>query len=102
MRSRSMAVCCLSMLAVATLAHAQSLATRPEDRFITVEGLRLHYLDWGNANAPPLILLHGIDRVAHTFDPIAPRFASRYHVVAMDLRGHGDSGWDPGGRYLVE
>src|SRR6185503_11440907 len=44
----------------------------------------------------------GIDRIAHTFDHIAPRFTSRYHVIAMDLRGHGDSGWDPQGRYLVE
>jgi pimeloyl-ACP methyl ester carboxylesterase len=67
-----------------------------------VAGLRLHYLDWGNPSAPPLILLHGIDRIAHTFDHIAPRFTSRYHVIAMDLRGHGDSGWDPQARYLVE
>ena len=87
---------------VAALA-AQSLSTlTPADRFVTTGGLRLHYLDWGNAGAPPLVLLHGIDRIAHTFDHIAPRFTSRYHVIAMDLRGHGDSGWDPEGRYLVE
>ena len=94
---------CLSVLAIATLARAQAPATRPpEDRFVTVGGLRLHYLDWGNAGAPPLVLLHGIDRIAHTFDHLAPRFTSRFHVIAMDLRGHGDSGWDPQGRYLVE
>ena len=47
-------------------------------------------------------MLHGIDRIARTFDHVAPHFAGRYHVIAMDLRGHGDSGWDPEGRYLVE
>lgn len=97
------ALICVAVLAMATLARAQAPATPPpEDRFVTVGGLRLHYLDWGNAGAPPLVLLHGIDRIAHTFDHVAPRFTSRYHVIAMDLRGHGDSGWDPEGRYLVE
>ena len=75
---------------------------RPEDHFVSVGGLRLHYVDWGNRSAPPFVMLHGIDRVARTFDRVAPHFASRYHVIAMDLRGHGDSGWDPEGRYLVE
>jgi esterase len=96
-------VACASMLAMATLvAQSQGAAARPEDRFVTVGDLRLHYLDWGNAGAPPLVLLHGIDRIAHTFDHVAPRFTGRYHVIAMDLRGHGDSGWDPQARYLVE
>jgi esterase len=96
-------ITCVPLLAIAALT-AQTLApaATPGDRFVTVGGQRLHYLDWGNAAAPPLVLLHGIDRVAHTFDHVAPRFAGRYHVVAMDLRGHGDSGWDPEGRYLVE
>jgi len=40
--------------------------------------------------------------IARTFDHVAPRLAGRYHVIAMDLRGHGDSGWDAAGRYLVE
>src|SRR6185503_6366219 len=96
------AVVCLSLLAVAGIAGQASSPRPPAERFVTVAGLRLHYLDWGNAAAPPLVLLHGIDRVAHTFDHIAPRFTSRYHVIAMDLRGHGDSGWDPQARYLVE
>jgi pimeloyl-ACP methyl ester carboxylesterase len=62
----------------------------------------LHYLDWGSPEKPPMILLHGIGRVAHTFDHIAPHFAANYHVMAVDMRGHGDSGWDPKGEYLVE
>jgi pimeloyl-ACP methyl ester carboxylesterase len=74
----------------------------PADRFITVNGLRLHYLDWGSPARPPLILIHGIGRVAHTFDHIAPAFTSDYHVLAIDMRGHGDSAWDPAANYLVE
>jgi pimeloyl-ACP methyl ester carboxylesterase len=72
------------------------------DRFVTVNGLRIHYVDWGNPTAPPLILIHGLDRVSRTFDHLAPHFTARYHVIAIDMRGHGDSGWDPEGRYLVE
>jgi pimeloyl-ACP methyl ester carboxylesterase len=91
------------LLTLATLAaQAPGTARPPEDRFVTVGGLRIHYLDWGNPSAPPFVMLHGIDRIARTFDHLAPHFADRYHVIAMDLRGHGDSGWDPEGRYLVE
>ena len=72
------------------------------DRFVTVNGLNIHYLEWGAAGRQPLILLHGIARVAHTFDHLAPHFASNYRVIAVDLRGHGDSEWDPRGAYLVE
>ena len=72
------------------------------DRFITVNGLALHYLDWGNAGKPPFILLHGISRTAHTFDHVARRYQKDYHVIAIDMRGHGDSAWDPNAHYLVE
>ena len=64
--------------------------------------LRIHYLEWGTSGRQPLILLHGIARVAHTFDHLAPHFSKRYHVIAVDMRGHGDSGWDPKQAYLVE
>jgi esterase len=75
---------------------------QPADRFITVNGLRIHYLDWGTDGKPPLIMLHGIGRVAHTFDHLAAHFTANYHVMAIDMRGHGDSDWDPKGAYLVE
>jgi pimeloyl-ACP methyl ester carboxylesterase len=74
----------------------------PQDRFVNVNGLRLHFLDWGNESKPPLILLHGIGRVARTFDHLAPHFSKDYHVLAVDMRGHGDSGWSGDGAYLVE
>lgn len=76
-------------------------APRPVDRYVTVNGLRLHYLDWGGTG-PPMILVHGLDRHAHTFDHIAPHYSSRYRVMAVDMRGHGESAWDPEARYRVE
>jgi esterase len=82
--------------------QALDRASVPTDRFVTVNGLRIHYLDWGSADRPPFIMLHGIGRIAHTFDHLAPRFAANYHVLAIDMRGHGDSDWDPKAAYLVE
>jgi esterase len=84
------------------LLQAGATSAAYADRFVTVNGLRIHYLDWGNAARPPMILIHGIARHAHTFDHIAPHFARDYHVLAIDMRGHGDSSWDPKGDYLVE
>jgi esterase len=75
----------------------------PADGFVTVNGLRIHFVDWGGGpDKPPFVLIHGLDRVARTFDHLAPHFASRYRVIAYDMRGHGDSGWHPQGRYTVE
>ena len=82
--------------------QAAGATIQPADRFVIVNGLRIHYVDWGNATRPPLILVHGLDRVARTFDHVATHFLSRYHVIAVDMRGHGDSDWHPEGRYLVE
>jgi pimeloyl-ACP methyl ester carboxylesterase len=81
--------------------RGQSVAP-PADRFLEVNGLRLHYVDWGGEGKQPLVMIHGLDRVARTFDHVAARFTTRYRVLAVDMRGHGDSGWDPQGRYLVE
>jgi pimeloyl-ACP methyl ester carboxylesterase len=81
---------------------AQSQQSRqPVDGFVDVDGLRIHYVDWGGSGKP-LVMVHGLDRVARTFDHLAVRFSPAYRVIAIDMRGHGDSGWDPKGRYLVE
>src|SRR2546425_11982613 len=89
----------LTMAILASGAFAQS---GYQDRYITVNGLRLHYLDWGSLDKPPFIMLHGISRVAHQFDHIALEFQRDYHVMAIDMRGHGDSAWSPDAAYLVE
>lgn len=95
---RRLVLSAVFIFAICSGAFAQS----PQDRFVTVDGLRIHYLDWGGEGKQPLILLHGIGRVAHTFDHLATHFSPNYHVMAVDMRGHGDSGLDPKGAYLVE
>ena len=74
------------------------------DRLLTINGLRIHYLDWGRADdeRAALVLLHGIGRLARSFEPIAAHFTNRFRVIAIDMRGHGDSDWHPQAKYLVE
>ncbi len=94
------AIAILSMAAEFALAQGEN-PRQPVDRFVEVDGLRIHYVDWGGSGRP-LVMVHGLDRVARTFDHLAVRFSPAYRVIAIDMRGHGDSGWDPKGRYLVE
>lgn len=54
-------------------------------------GLRFHWLEWGAATSPPIVLLHGLTGHAHIWDHMAPSLAERYHVFAPDQRGHGDT-----------
>jgi pimeloyl-ACP methyl ester carboxylesterase len=63
--------------------------------------LRLHYVDWGNPNAPLLILVHGTRDHCRNWDWIARELCGRYHVIAPDLRGHGDSQWVIGSNYAM-
>ncbi len=74
-----------------------ALRHAPQDRFVSIHGLRLHYLDWGKAGAPVFFLLHGFSNNAHAFDQTADALCERLHVVAPDHRGHGDSAWAPDG-----
>ncbi len=73
----------------------------PTSRMLTVNGLELHHLDWGNADAPALVCVHGLRGNAHAFDGFARRFADRYHVISLDVRGRGDSAWSPDGKYQM-
>ena len=71
------------------------------DRYATVNGLRLHYLDWGNARARPMILLHGLRGFCHDWDDVAEQFCDRYRILALDQRGRGDSDWAPDADYFT-
>jgi pimeloyl-ACP methyl ester carboxylesterase len=73
----------------------------PQSRFYQSQGLRLHYADWGNDAAPPLVLLHGGRDHCRSFDRIARSLRPHFHVLAPDLRGHGDSEWTKGGSYAL-
>ena len=63
--------------------------------------LRLHYVDWGNPGAPPLLLVHGGRDHCRNWDWTAAAFRDRWHVIAPDLRGHGDSQWSTDGSYTM-
>lgn len=63
--------------------------------------LRLHYVDWGNPDAPPLILQHGGRDHCRSWDWVAQELRHDWHVIAADLRGHGDSAWSPDGDYSM-
>jgi pimeloyl-ACP methyl ester carboxylesterase len=65
------------------------------------DDLELHLLEWSNSGVP-MLLLHGFGNEAHIWDDFSPRVAEHYRVLALDLRGHGESAWDPEGRYDYE
>jgi esterase len=66
---------------------------QPEDRWFTEGDLRLHYLDWGNPGATPMVLLHHHGGNAHFWDFFAQNMRQEYRILAVDNRGHGDSSW---------
>ncbi len=63
----------------------------PIDRTVRVNGLGLHYVEWGRPDGPAIVLLHGITGHARVWDTLATRLEDRYRVLALDQRGHGDS-----------
>jgi pimeloyl-ACP methyl ester carboxylesterase len=60
---------------------------------IVLRRQRFHYLEWGDPAAPAIVLLHGGHQSAHSWDLVSLHLAERYHVLALDQRGHGDSEW---------
>ncbi|HYB90298.1 MAG TPA: alpha/beta hydrolase [Candidatus Binataceae bacterium] len=73
-----------------------------EDKFVTVNRLKLHHLDYGGAGLPYLVCIHGLSGNAHNFDALAAHLTRRYHVLSVDVRGRGDSAWGPAGEYLPQ
>lgn len=73
----------------------------PIARSFISQRIRLNYVDWGNEGAPILILLHGGRDHCRAWDWTAERLRHRYHVIAPDLRGHGDSEWSSDGNYSL-
>lgn len=53
--------------------------------------MELSALHWGDPQSPKLVLLHGGGANAHWWDHLAPTLSRRFHVVALDFRGHGES-----------
>ena len=73
----------------------------PTSRIYFSQRLRLHYVDWGNPGAPPLLLVHGGRDHCRNWDWVAAALRRDWHVLAPDLRGHGDSQWSPDGNYSM-
>ena len=73
----------------------------PTSHFFVSQRLRLHYVDWGNPTRPTLVLVHGNRDHARSWDRVARALRHDWHVVAPDLRGHGDSAWVRGGPYAI-
>ncbi len=75
--------------------------TGPTSQFFVSQRLRLHYVDWGNEDAPPLVLVHGGRDHCRNWDWVAERLRRDWRVLAPDLRGHGDSQWVTGANYAM-
>ena len=73
----------------------------PTSRIYFSQRLRLHYVDWGNPDAPPLLLVHGGRDHCRNWDWVATALRRDWHILAPDLRGHGDSQWSPDGSYSM-
>ena len=74
----------------------------PTSQTFISQRMRLNYVDWGNPEAPPLVLVHGGRDHARSWDWTAEALRKKWHVVAMDHRGHGDSEWVSDGNYRTE
>jgi pimeloyl-ACP methyl ester carboxylesterase len=73
----------------------------PTSHYFYSQRLKLHYVDWGIANKPLLVLVHGGRDHARNWDQVALHFRSQYRIIAPDLRGHGDSEWARGSHYSM-
>ena len=83
-----------SLLASATdlaITHSADIAYR--SRHVIARHQRFHYLEWGDPAKHTVLLLHGGNQSAHSWDLVSLHLADRFHVLALDQRGHGDSEW---------
>jgi len=75
----------------------------PRDHTVDVQGLSIHYLEWGDSNGEPLVLVHGFLDLAYSWQPFVDELLAKtkspLRIIAPDCRGHGDSGWIGAGGY---
>ena len=71
------------------------------EQYIEINGCRLHYLEGGDPGAPPLLMVHGLTREAHSFDPVFEQLGERFRCLAVDVRGRGGSTWSAPETYHV-
>jgi pimeloyl-ACP methyl ester carboxylesterase len=78
--------------------HRRGRCATPREGFVNSDGVKLHYIDWDGAGRP-MVLLGGLGGTAQLYRSLAPRLATRFRVVGLTRRGHGqsdrpDSGYD--------
>jgi pimeloyl-ACP methyl ester carboxylesterase len=71
-------------------------------RQTVVRSMRFHFTEWGDPSAPPVLLLHGGNQSSHSWDLVSLHLSDRYHVYALDQRGHGDTEWNRELDYSME
>jgi len=70
-----------------------------EYRSANVDGLKIFYREAGAADAPALLLLHGFPTASHMFRDLIPLLADRFHIIAPDLPGFGQSDMPARGKF---
>jgi pimeloyl-ACP methyl ester carboxylesterase len=73
----------------------------PTSHYFYSQRLKLHYVDWGNPGKPLMVLVHGGRDHSRNWDWTALDLRDHFHIIAPDLRGHGDSDWAIGGSYSM-
>jgi pimeloyl-ACP methyl ester carboxylesterase len=81
--------------AFATLALPAQAAEPTQHKTITIDGVEIFYREAGPANAPTILLLHGFPTSSHMFRNLIPALSDRYHLVAPDYPGFGNSAQPP-------
>src|SRR5204863_5104612 len=79
----------------------QAQVLGPPSHYFYSQRLKLHYVAWGNADEPPLLLLHGGRDHCRGWDWVAADLRRDFHLVAPDHRGHGDPAWALGSTYSM-
>jgi pimeloyl-ACP methyl ester carboxylesterase len=78
----------------------------PSARYVSrqtvVRGMRFHFTEWGDPDAPPVLVLHGGNQSSHSWDLVSLHLSDRFHVYALDQRGHGDTEWSRELDYSME
>jgi pimeloyl-ACP methyl ester carboxylesterase len=82
------------------IGHAPSV--RYVSNNVVLRHQRFHYLEWGDPSAQSVLFLHGSNQSAHSFDLVSLHLADRFHLYALDQRGHGDSEWAKDSNYSSE
>ena len=86
----------------ADLGIPHDASVRYVSRQAVVRGMRFHFTEWGDPSAPPVVLLHGGNQSSHSWDLVSLHLSDRYHVYALDQRGHGDTEWSRELDYSME